>query len=52
MMIMFLYLYSVPTVDEFFDGIEATLAIKAFNSPIAFPGFKPFGQALVQFIIV
>jgi hypothetical protein len=39
---LFDYLYSTPTVDEFFDGIEATLPSKAFNSPIALPGFKPY----------
>ncbi len=42
MMIMSFYLYSLPTVDEFFDGIVITLATKPFNSPIAFPGFKPY----------
>ncbi len=36
------YLYSAPTVEEFFDGIAVTLATKPFNSPIAFPGFKPY----------
>jgi hypothetical protein len=38
---MSFYLYSLPTVAEFFDGIVATLPNKAFNSPIAFAGFKP-----------
>ena len=38
----YVYLYSPPTVDEFFDGIDATFAKRAFNSPIALPGFRPY----------
>ena len=45
---MFSYLYSAPTVEEFFDGIVTRLAIKAFNSSIAFPGFKPYNLKAVS----
>lgn len=41
MIIVFVYLYSAPTVAGFFDGIEATLARRPFNSAIALAGFKP-----------
>jgi len=53
---MSFHLYSLPTVDEFFDGIVATLANKAFNSPIAFPGFKPYlkkrNKQIIKFIFI
>ncbi len=52
MIIVFFYLYSVPTVAEFFDGIDATLAIKPFNSPIAFPGFKPYTNKCKSIILI
>lgn len=41
MIIVFVYLYSAPTVEEFFDGIDATLAKRPFNSAIALAGCKP-----------
>ena len=45
---LFVYLYSSPTVDEFFDGSDPTLANKPFNSPIAFAGFKPYIEMKIK----
>lgn len=46
------HLYSRPTVAGFFAGNAVKSLNKIFNSPIAFAGFKPLGQTLVQFKIV
>jgi hypothetical protein len=35
-----------------FKGVISLLQAFFFNSAMAFAGFNPFGQALVQFIIV